>query len=74
MARSDNDSVVLAGFQLASTAHRSIALARYTPAGIDGSFGIGGKSTHDFVTSNAFVTGLAIDGSGRPVVAGYTSP
>jgi len=33
-----------------------------------------GKATHDFGAPNANLSGLAIDGSGRPVVAGYTSP
>ena len=58
----------------AGSAHRSIAIARYSPIGIDGGFSGDGRATYDFVTANANVTGLAVDGSGRPVVAGYTSP
>jgi hypothetical protein len=77
IAGHDSGTFYLAGTQAPGplgSGHRSIALARYTPFGIDATFSGDGKATHDFRTPNANVAGLAVDGSRRPVVAGYTSP
>ena len=78
MAGKNDGTYFLAGTQavaLGTTGggHRSIALARYTPSGLDTSFSNDGMTTRDFGTVNANVTALAVDAFGRPVVAGYTS-
>jgi len=64
------DKIVVAGY-----ATSDFALARYNSNGsFDTTFGIDGKVTTKFEGSSGAASALAIDGSGKIVVAGLTTP
>jgi uncharacterized delta-60 repeat protein len=65
-----DDNIVIAGNAFTGTDNQFL-VARYTPSGaLDPSFGIGGVTTTQVGTLDAFALGLAIQADGRLVLAG----
>jgi len=71
-----NGNIVVAGEELDSSSNEFFALARYNTDGLlDTSFGTGGTVTTDFsgsASADSVAAGVAIEGDGKIVVAGYT--
>jgi uncharacterized delta-60 repeat protein len=64
-------NIVVAGYAVGAGGNEDFAVARYTTAGLlDTSFGTGGIVTTPIGTGNDEAFGLALDGSGRPVLVG----
>lgn len=71
-----NGKIVLAGEELDTSGNEFFAVARYNSNGLlDPNFGTGGTTTTDFsgdATADSVAAGVAIEGDGKIVVAGYT--
>jgi len=74
MAVQSDGKIVLAGYSTNPTGTRLFGLARYNTGGsLDQTFGANGKVTTDFFHTNAAVNGIALQGDGRIIAAGYAS-
>jgi uncharacterized delta-60 repeat protein len=66
--------IVAAGQTQDASGKTAFALARYSPSGsLDSNFGAGGKVTNDFGLVGASAGAVAIDDSGKIIVAGQAS-
>lgn len=75
VALTSDDRIVVAGFALAGSSNRDVAVARYESDGnLDPSFSGDGKLTLDFGTAggNDEATAVAVDDDDRILVAGYS--
>lgn len=74
IAIDDNGRIVVAGRSYSTSLNDDFALARYDATGsLDPTFGSGGKTTTTFSVSADVAFSVAIDGSDRIVVAGYST-
>ncbi|MFO0969304.1 MAG: LamG-like jellyroll fold domain-containing protein [Gemmataceae bacterium] len=70
----DSSGNILVAGNVSNGSNTDFALARYTAAGVlDSSFGSGGKVSTDFTGHDDQAYGVAVDGTGKIVVAGYSA-
>jgi uncharacterized delta-60 repeat protein len=70
-----NSKIVVGGFARNEASSFDFALARYNPNGsLDAAFGFGGKTTTDFFGNDDEAFALALDSSGRIILAGSAGP